>query len=305
MNSDPNASVTRLNLSESAAALPTSGGSSMPSWADTSLLVNAYSTQTGMGNDGKPPVVHSLKTDIAPHYSGRLHCVQREPVAGASNASNLTRTERNYHAEISVLWRLLHSERAALQATERRVFEEQERGMRGIISTEANYGAKLLHAFLLESLDLQTTTDDWTPPVREKRDRCPRVHMERAKARSAGKKTPLDSNQSAPPDSSSPSAPSYEQLREENRLLRAEVERYKAIDTEDRLELNKMHRSMRATITQLVHECSKLHAELSRHEKTPGAAPVAVVQSPCLGESDSAFAEVSYSWANHASHHTK
>ncbi|ESL10734.1 hypothetical protein TRSC58_01527 [Trypanosoma rangeli SC58] len=183
-------------------------------------------------------------------------------VPGATEGSTSSAGEPTTVAELQ---QLLRVERAMRLAAERRTLEEMERGVRAVITVEANYGPRLLYSIFLEAITFTSPVSTDTSPWGGRRSETQSLFPAAA---SCGRGFPLVLSASA----SVADATSYRQLLEENRQLREEVRRYKSIDTEDRHEINELHRNMQAVIDRLTLERDRLHAELVERQCWPDAA---------------------------------
>ncbi|KEG14806.1 hypothetical protein DQ04_00301160 [Trypanosoma grayi] len=159
------------------------------------------------------------------------------------------------------LQRLLRVERGMRLSAERRILEEREKGTRAAIVIEANYGARMLYSIFLEAIATLPSArtsgaaaDAWDKAGRPLRSPSRRHLL-----------APSRNGEEAPHAASALAADDG-RLAEENRLLRAQVERYRSIETEDRQELNELHRNMQTAIDRLTRECEALHTELTRYK---------------------------------------
>nr|CCC90552.1 unnamed protein product [Trypanosoma congolense IL3000] len=230
---------------------------------------------------GNSLVTSVTSTENAIHTTSTFDSVPNG--TNSSDGGTSGHTSRSHHSDIGILWRLVHAEQAMRRAAELAVLEEQEKGERGIIDMEANYGARLLHSILLEVLDNNGDTQGQPRSVKLAHEKCPQLRVLKAKVRNLVKKQAPDDKQGSPLEQQS-FLPSYEELQEENRLLREQVERYKAIDTEDRLELNAYFLKMKVTIERLVQQRALLQEELMSRRYTAdtpraGSPPTGLAQT--------------------------
>ncbi|KAF8289982.1 hypothetical protein TcG_03358 [Trypanosoma cruzi] len=190
--------------------------------------------------------IHSLRTNNHHH-----HQHQGTELSGEGGITTLA-MEPTVVAELK---RLLRAERVMRLAAERRTLEEAEQGARAAITIEANYGSRFLHSIFLENImSISPTRTDMMPWGRAGGSKSPfsasSLHGKCALSVPSASATVSDAN-------------TYRRLVEENRQLREEVSRYKSIDTEDRREMNELHRNMQVVIERLTLERDMLHAELT------------------------------------------
>ncbi|EKF28663.1 hypothetical protein MOQ_007583 [Trypanosoma cruzi marinkellei] len=198
--------------------------------------------------------IYSLRTK-------KLHQHQGAELSGEGGSGTFA-MEPTVVAELK---RLLRAERVMRLAAERRTLEEAEQGARTAITIEANYGSRFLYSIFLENItSISATRTNMMPLARTGESQSPfsvsALHGKSFLSAPGAFTTVSD-------------AKTYRRLMEENRQLREEVRRYKTIDTEDRREINELHRNMRMVIERLTLERDMLHAELTGGSSWHNAAP--------------------------------
>ncbi|RNF20051.1 uncharacterized protein Tco025E_03880 [Trypanosoma conorhini] len=234
---------------------PTVADYQSPAFVRRNASRSASMTERGRrlkGKDGAAPSLRTSEHNLRPPGVGVLR-------AEGSSTSAMEPTT------VAELRRLLCVERAMRLAAERRTLEEVERGVRAAITIEANYGSRLLYSIFLEArASTAPATAAATPWVGRRSE--PQSLFS----------APASCDKGSPPariaSGAAADAATYRQLVEENRQLREEVLRYKSIDTEDRYEINELHRNMRAAIDRLTLERDTLHMELTQSLSRPNAA---------------------------------